>query len=468
MKVGDVLAGRYELEEVAGSGGMSSVYRAHDSVLDRTVALKVMHRPLTADDEHVERFRREARMVAGLLHENIVTVIDRGEEDGCPFIVFEFVAGENLKQLVGRAGPLPVERALELAVQVARGLAFAHTNGVVHRDVKPQNVLLNGEGKAKVTDFGIARSLDVEHGVTQTGTVLGTSDYIAPEQAQGRRVDEQTDTYSLGVVLYELLTGELPFVGDNFVAVAMKHINEPAPRVSALRPDVSPRLDAAVARALAKRPGDRFRSMAAFAAELEACLAELRSAGGSETVVMRPPRRRRTRGIRLSVLLAAAGLALAVAVVLVRYGGGFGPSRRSGEGTPVALSGIGDYPAGAGDTHADTASRATDGNARTYWYTQTYDTPDFGGLTSGFGLLLDAGGAVKLARITVTTTIPGFVARILAGDSPGSLSSDSKTQTVGTTTTFTLDRASARYYSVFITRLPPGGKAEIDEVTATS
>ena len=247
MLVGDVLAGRYELEELAGSGGMSTVFRAHDRVLERTVALKVLHQRYNDEDEYVERFRREARMAAGLSHQNIVTVIDRGEHEGRQFIVFEYVDGDNLKELVDRAGPLPVERALVLGIEIASGLAFAHANGLVHRDVKPQNVLLNGDGNAKVTDFGIARSLDVAHGVTQTGTVLGTSDYIAPEQAQGRPVGERTDVYSLGVVLYELLTGELPFAGDNFVAVAMQHINEPAPRVSARRPDVPPRLDAAIA-----------------------------------------------------------------------------------------------------------------------------------------------------------------------------------------------------------------------------
>src|SRR5262249_37905327 len=154
-------------------------------------------------------------------HPNIVTVIDRGEHDGSQFIVFEYVDGGNLKRVIDRAGPAPVDRALELAIQVARGLAYAHEQGLVHRDVKPQNVLLNGSGRAKVTDFGIARSLDVR-GMTQTGTVLGTSEYISPEQAQGRDVGELTDVYSLGVVLYELLTGELPFTGENFVAVAMR------------------------------------------------------------------------------------------------------------------------------------------------------------------------------------------------------------------------------------------------------
>src|ERR687888_392079 len=213
--VGEVLAGRYELEELVGTGGMSSVYRAQDRLLDRKVALKILHEHYGTDDTYVARFRHEARAVAALSHPNIVTVIDRG--------------------------PVPVPTALEVALQVARGLSFAHQHGLVHRDVKPQNVLLNGSGEAKVTDFGIARSLTVQHGMTQTGTVLGTSDYIAPEQAQGRRVDEQSDVYSLGVVLFELLTGRVPFPGENFVAVAMRHINDPPPSARALRPDVPPR-----------------------------------------------------------------------------------------------------------------------------------------------------------------------------------------------------------------------------------
>src|ERR687883_2019457 len=160
---------------------MSSVYRARDRLLERSVALKILHEQYTRDDDYVERFRREARSVAQLTHPNIVTVIDRGEQDGRQFIVFEYVDGENLKELVDREGPLPVAEVLELVLQVARGLAFAHEQGLVHRDVKPQNVLLNGDGRVKVTDFGIARALDVKGGVTQTGTVLGSSDYIAPE-----------------------------------------------------------------------------------------------------------------------------------------------------------------------------------------------------------------------------------------------------------------------------------------------
>src|SRR5438105_15326247 len=286
--VGEVLSGRYELEELVGSGGMSSVYRAHDRLLDRKVALKVLHEQYMEDADYVERFRHEARAVAALSHPNIVTVIDRGEHEGRQFIVFEYVDGENLKRMIERRGPAPVPTALELASQVARGLAFAHQQGVVHRDVKPQNVLLNGDGQAKVTDFGIARTLDVD-GVTQTGTVLGTSNYIAPEQASGQPVDVQTDVYSLGVVLYELLAGDVPFPGENFVVVATKHVNEPPPNLLDVRKAVPLRVAAAVDRALEKDPAARFPTMDAFAAELEACLVALDSPGdvdAGDTIVV--------------------------------------------------------------------------------------------------------------------------------------------------------------------------------------
>src|SRR5215210_6853276 len=253
---------------------MSSVFKARDSLLERPVALKILHEHYVTDADYVERFRREARAVAQLAHPNIVTVIDRGEEGGRQFIVFEYVEGENLKQVVTRAGALPVREAVDLGLQIARALGYAHHRGIVHRDVKPQNVILNEDGRAKVTDFGIARSLDVD-GVTRTGTVLGTSNYIAPEQASGQQVNALTDVYSLGCVLFELLTGDVPFEGENFVSVALKHVNEPPPRVIDRRHDVPLRLSNAVERAMAKEPRDRFASMDDFVAEVEACVAEL-------------------------------------------------------------------------------------------------------------------------------------------------------------------------------------------------
>ncbi|HET9545324.1 MAG TPA: protein kinase, partial [Gaiellaceae bacterium] len=222
MKIGDTIADRYRLDGVLGSGGMSRVYRAHDNVLERDVALKVLHDKLSDDPSYVERFRREARAIARLSHPNIVTVIDRGQVDSAEFIVFELVRGANLKQLLSERRYLPVREALAIVHQAARGLAFAHEHGIVHRDVKPQNVLVDDDGAAKVTDFGIARSLDRESGLTQTGAILGTADYLSPEQATGQPVTEAADQYSLGVLLYELLTGEVPYRGESVVAVAAR------------------------------------------------------------------------------------------------------------------------------------------------------------------------------------------------------------------------------------------------------
>src|SRR2546423_10326252 len=244
---------------------MASVFKARDTLLERHVALKILHQHFTEDDQYVERFRREARAVASLSHPNIVTILDRGEDEGRQFIVFELVEGRTLAEVLHDEGRLPVQRALEIAIQVARGLGFAHEQGLIHRAVKPQNVILNGDGRAKVTDFGIARSLDVQ-GVTQSGAVLGTSNYIAPDQASGRPVDRTTDVYSLGVVLFELLTGEVPFPGESFVAVAMQHVNEPPPSVLEVRPDVPLRVARAVDQALEKDPAGRVPTMDAVAA----------------------------------------------------------------------------------------------------------------------------------------------------------------------------------------------------------
>src|SRR5215207_6132334 len=316
--VGEVIAGRYELQELVGTGGMSNVYRAHDRLLERTVALKLLHDRYSDDDEYVERFRREARAAARLSHPDIVTVIDRGERDGRQFIVFEHVEGETLKDVVMRSGPLPVKRVIELGLHIARALAFAHSHDLIHRDVKPQNVLLDGDGRAKLTDFGIVRSLGIEEATT-TGTVVGTSHYIAPEQARGEPVDGQSDVYSLGAVLYEMLTGEVPFPGDNFVTVALRHMHDPVPNLLERRPDAPSLLAAVVERALQKDPHDRFETMDEFGGALAACLAQhdpepeaattLTLAGAACTRRSPGPRRRRRWLLALAVVLSAGGAA---------------------------------------------------------------------------------------------------------------------------------------------------------------
>jgi len=481
--VGEVLSDRYEVEELVGTGGMSSVFRAHDRLLDRKVALKVLHHQYSDDEEYVERFRREARAVAQLSHPNIVTVIDRGEADGHQFIVFEYIDGENLKTLIQRRGPAPVVTALELALQVARGLSFAHQQGLVHRDVKPQNVLLNGDGQAKVTDFGIARSLDMQHGMTQTGTVLGTSDYIAPEQAQGQRVDEHTDVYSLGVVLYEMLTNEVPFPGENFVAVAMRHINEEPPSIRDKRPDVSPRLEAAVQRAMAKRPEDRFQTMADFCRELEAILAEAQGATVvAPAVPKRAKRAKQARATRrpganpwpiilaLVTLIAIGGV---IAYLVMRNHNNNNNSTNSppgggGSGTP-SLKATGAYdPYGTGGENDSSAYKATDNNPSTYWETERYyNAPRLN--KPGVGLVLDAKSAVQLHQFGVVTSPPGFVAVIRAGDSPTSFPATvSSSQTVTGSATFTINGQPHRYYLLWITRLGPSyNTARINEVKAS-
>ena len=347
---------------------MSTVYKAHDSLLERNVALKVLHQQYNEDEDFVERFKHEARSVAQLQHPNIVTVIDRGEEDGRQYIVFEFIDGENLKELVVRKGRLDLRDALEIAHEIARGLAFAHDHGLIHRDVKPQNVLLNGDGRAKVTDFGIARSLDVDHGVTQTGTILGTSNYIAPEQASGQPVDAHTDVYSLGIVLYEMLTGELPFPGESFVAIAMKHIQEPSPNVLDVRGDIPLRVAEMIDRALEKDPEHRFPTMDAFAAEIEASLAELdRGEDGAVTMVVPAAQRLQRQKQRKSVsplpLLIGLLGALAIAAVVVglftlRGGGG----QNVPVGAAITIAGAGAYdPYGDGTEHD---SRGAERNGR--------------------------------------------------------------------------------------------------------
>jgi predicted Ser/Thr protein kinase len=476
--VGELISGRYELEELVGSGGMSSVYRAHDRLLERTVALKILHEQFTSDDAYVERFRREARAVAQLAHPNIVTVIDRGEQDGRQFIVFEYVDGMNLKELMTQEGPVSPGEAIELALQVARGLSFAHENGLVHRDVKPQNVLLDTDGRAKVTDFGIAHAVDVD-GMTITGTIMGTSNYIAPEQARGQAVDEQTDVYSLGCVLYELLAGDVPFEGDNFVAVAMRHVNDPVPSVRDLRPDVPPRLDWAIQQAMAKDHHERFDSMADFAAELEACHAELDGNEGATMVVAprsrpgarsrRPARERRRWSVwpfvLLGVGLAAVIGALAGAILLQDSGGGgsgSAPPRPSG---PVHFTSAAAYdPFGDGHEHDEAARAAIDGNDTTPWMTEHYRSFT----KQGVGIVVGTGRAVSPKTVSIVTDTPGFTAEIKAGDSAtGPFHSVSGSQTIaGTNANFSL-HGGGRYFLLWITSLGDNDQVRIDEIRAS-
>jgi eukaryotic-like serine/threonine-protein kinase len=269
-----IIDSRYRVLEKIGAGGMADVYCAEDTHLGRKVAVKLLHSRFAQDQEFVERFRREASSAAGLQHPNVVGVYDRGEFDDTYYIAMEYCEGESLKQMVVREAPLDPARAIAITKQILVASRFAHRRNVIHRDLKPHNVILDDEENVKVTDFGIARAGASD--ITEVGAIMGTAQYLSPEQAQGQPVTEESDLYSVGVVLFELLTGRAPFGGDSPVAVALQHVNQPAPSPREFEPSVPPELEAVVLKALAKDPSDRYRDADSFIKALEGVEARLR------------------------------------------------------------------------------------------------------------------------------------------------------------------------------------------------
>jgi eukaryotic-like serine/threonine-protein kinase len=267
--IGTVFDGRYRIVRKLGAGGMADVYLAEDQELGRQVAIKILNDRHAADDSFIERFRREAKNAAGLSHPNIVSIYDRGEAEGTYYIAMEFLDGRSLKELIVGRGPAPIKVAIEYARNILAALAAAHRQGIVHRDIKPHNVLIGAEGRVKVTDFGIARSGASQ--MTEVGSIIGTAQYLSPEQARGAPVDQTSDLYSAGVVLYEMLTGQVPFTGDTPLEIAMKHLSEVPKPPSEHRPEIPHDLDSIVLRALAKDPSERYQS----AEEMDADLARV-------------------------------------------------------------------------------------------------------------------------------------------------------------------------------------------------
>ena len=261
--IGRVFDERYEIIRKLGAGGMAEVYLAHDRHLGRDVALKVLQSRFADDSQFVERFRREASSAAGLNHPNIVQIYDRGEAEGTYYIAMEYLDGRSLKEIIQQFAPLRVDHITSIASQILEALRFAHRRDVVHRDIKPQNMIVDDEGRVKVTDFGIARAGSASS-MTETGSILGTAHYLSPEQAQGGHVEASSDLYSLGVVMYEMATGKLPFTADNPVAIAMQHVTDPPVVPSALVPDMPHDLEQIILRALAKRPEHRYLTAASF------------------------------------------------------------------------------------------------------------------------------------------------------------------------------------------------------------
>jgi eukaryotic-like serine/threonine-protein kinase len=259
--------GRYRIMRKLGSGGMANVYLAEDQELGRRVAIKILNDRHAGDEQFVERFRREAKNAASLSHPNIVSIYDRGEAEGTYYIAMEYLDGKSLKELILSRGPAPVSVAVDYARQILSALRFAHRNGLVHRDIKPHNVLVDDEGHVKVTDFGIAKAGASQ--MTEEGSIIGTAQYLSPEQAKGTDVDQSSDLYSLGIVLYEMLTGNVPFTGDSPVEIAMKHLSATPKPVTEKRPDIPRALDMVVLRALAKDPAGRYQSAEEMDSDLE-------------------------------------------------------------------------------------------------------------------------------------------------------------------------------------------------------
>ncbi len=296
-----ILDNRYELEQKIGEGGMAQVFRGRDRRLNRTVAIKVLHTIYANDPDFLDRFAHEAQVAASLSHPNIVNVYDVGQDGPTHYIVMEYVDGENLKTLINRDAPLPIARAVAIAEAIAHGLGAAHRFGLIHRDIKPQNIMVEPNGHVRITDFGIAKS-HLSTARTQTGVTFGTADYISPEQARGEAVTARSDIYSLGVTLFEMLTGRLPFYGDNAVTVAMQHVGTPPPSPRAFNPQIPAQLEAIVLRTLAKDINQRPSN----AEELARLLHAYQGWVGQETVLNPNLAYRVNEPVRVAPAMAAS------------------------------------------------------------------------------------------------------------------------------------------------------------------
>jgi eukaryotic-like serine/threonine-protein kinase len=458
---------------------MAAVWEAEDRVLTRRVAIKVLHPHLAGDDAFRTRFRREAVSAAKLAHPHIVTTYDTGRDADVAYIVMELVEGTTLARLLKSQGPLPVAKAVDVALQVADALACAHAHGVVHRDVKPANILLREDGHVKVADFGIAKA-GAGNDLTRTGVVMGTAKYLSPEQVSGNPADPGSDVYALGIVLYEMLCGAPPFVGETELSTAVARLTAAPGRLRDRRQDVPRDLEAVVLRSLARDPAARFQSAEELRAGLMAVdpdNAEATPPAGLALAAATPPR----RGVpRLLVAGLAALLFLSVAVI-VRAGGGGGPATGSARGKAGLAAPAGGalaepkaLPAHSFDPFGDdkvenesTVGNVSDGDPNTVWKTQSYND-NFPKLKPGVGVYLDLGRTSKVSDVKVLATA-GYAAQIYVADRPGAdLAGWGAPRSGPGNGTFALGGVSGRYVLVWFTSLPDvdgSYKVEVSEIT---
>jgi serine/threonine-protein kinase len=455
-----VLGGRYELTERIASGGMASVWRAHDDVLARTVAVKLLHDHLAADEGFRERFRREAIAAAKLTHPHVVSLYDTGSDGARVYLVMEFVDGATLREVIGDLGKLEPGQAASIGERIARALDYAHERGLVHRDIKPANILIGDDGCVKVADFGIAKAEEHDLDLTKTGTVLGTAAYVAPEQITGAHpVDGRADQYALGCMLYEALAGQQPFKGSNAVATAAQRLENPPTSLRSLRPDIPRGLDAIVMRAMARNPEDRFVSagaladaLAAFAdpdpthtAALPLATAHRAARRGSATPMQDAPPEPPPPPARGDSFLRSEGRWLFAVLILLAVAGGlialamsrgFSPSDLTGGDDPqpttrpttVAAEPLRTRDPVSFDPDGDDGSENDellpllfDGDKTTSWRTDTYyERPDFGGLgKDGVGFYVNLGPDAEVAAVELGIDNPGTNIDILVADQPG-------------------------------------------------
>jgi serine/threonine-protein kinase len=501
---GRVLAGRYRLEAPIARGGMASVWLAHDELLGRRVAVKALHADLAGDEKLRARFRQEAIAAAGLSHPNIVATYDTGDDDGLAYIVMELVEGESLRQLLDRKGALDVADAVGIARQVSAALEAAHRNGIVHRDVKPANVLVPREGPVKVTDFGIAKATGSAD-FTRTGMVVGTARYLSPEQVQGRTTDARTDVYSLGLVLYEMLAGRPAYQGDSEMATAVARLTGPPAPLASVRPGVPPGIVSIVDDALQPDPAYRIPSAAAFGELLER---------GPNAAVPRPrptapppappkpaprstpvdpsrtqarpkpaPPSKRRRGGWLRVLaflvfLALLGVAagLLTARIIDDNGGRGGGGGGSSSGAPPEIAGVTDFdPFGTenpGRENPDAVQFAHDSLPDTEWHSETYNTRAFGNAKPGVGLVVTLEALAEVSAVEIDANA-GYDVEIYVADEPADTlvgwgAPKAKASDLPTKARVQLSpSATGRAVLVWFTLLPESGRLDVSEIRVT-
>ncbi|MGH9024908.1 MAG: protein kinase domain-containing protein [Acidimicrobiia bacterium] len=507
LTAGRVLGGRYRLVEPIARGGMATVWLADDPVLARRVAVKVLRAELGANGDLRTRFQREAVAAARLSHSGIVATYDTGDDDGVAYIVMELVEGTTVRRLLDSEGALSIPRSVDLSVQVADALQHAHQQGLVHRDIKPGNVLVTHHDRVKVTDFGIAK-LTGDDDLTRTGTVLGTARYLAPEQVNGGVIDARTDVYALGLLVYEMMCGNPPFAAETDMATAVARLTNDAPSLRRYRPELAPELDAVVTRALARDPDRRFESAAEFRRALagapRATLsssrqparprltlpaspgapteARSRTSVGSAPPVNRAPARtparrpsRSRRGLLVIGALFLAGCGVA-ASLLWPFDDGDNPTTSEAAAVlsePLTIAGVEDFdPDGDGEEHAEEAANGGDGDTTTSWSSETYANEAFGNGKSGVGLIVDLGSEQQVTAVTVSTAESGWSGEVYLATEPGESFADWGSPVAGPTEATAADPVFqlgsptvGRYVLVWFTELPSSRRMQVNEVT---